>query len=201
VIYLLSLFCLLALIAFVQLRFAYRRRELGKRSWQTILASVEPVDVEGLRRISDNFLKPDREQLLLEPHEMWDIVGGLEGVARLRSNTTALLDLAVYAEGWSRMESRIIGEMIRRGEGQKGSLAYPIVVPVAPWGDSDTVSSSRSGLLVLPDAVPSPGFVRKYSCWAAATFGRSGLGTPKSRMNMWVCGGPFIDTVVSVGRF
>jgi hypothetical protein len=114
VIYLLSLFCLLALIAFVQLRFAYRRRELGKRSWQTILASVEPVDVEGLRRISDNFLKPDKEQLLLEPHEMWDIVGGLQGVARLRSNTTALLDLAVYAEAWSRMESRIIGEMIRR---------------------------------------------------------------------------------------
>jgi hypothetical protein len=114
VISLLSLFCLLASIAFVQLRFAYRRRELSKRSWQTILALVEPVDVAGLRRISDNFLDPDRAQLLLEPHQMWAIVGGLEGVARLRSNAAALLDLAVYAEGWNRVESRIIAEMIRR---------------------------------------------------------------------------------------
>jgi hypothetical protein len=114
VIYLLSLLCLLAAIAFIQIRFVYSRRALGKRSWQTILALVEPVDVAGLRRISDNFLHPDKEQLLLEPHQMWAIVGGLEGVARLRSNAAALLDLAVYAEGWNRVESRVIAEMIRR---------------------------------------------------------------------------------------
>ena len=110
----LTLLTLLLPIAYIQLRFAYYRRQLHKRDWQTVLASVKPVDVAGLRTISDNYLNPDREQLHLEPTEMWKMVGGLEGVARLRSNATAMLDLAVYAQQWNRTDGRIVSEMIRR---------------------------------------------------------------------------------------
>jgi hypothetical protein len=112
--FLLVLLALLVSVAVIQLRFTYRHRQLAKRGWREVLAQIEPVDIEGLRAIAECYLRPDKDQLRLQPIDMWTIVGGLDGISRLRSNAAAMLDLAVFAERWNQEEGPVVSEMIRR---------------------------------------------------------------------------------------
>jgi hypothetical protein len=111
------LLCLLAIaipVLIVQVRWAIHRRQLMWQSWDTLLDRVERVDLNGIRAIADCYLQPDRDQLRIEPNEMWALLGGLEGVNRLRRNAAVMLDLAVYAQRWNDTEGAVISEMIRR---------------------------------------------------------------------------------------
>ena len=45
---------------------------------------------------------------------MWDMVGGIEGIRRLKANAQVMLELAVFAESWNEEQGPIISEMIRR---------------------------------------------------------------------------------------
>ena len=96
------------------LRVDYRRRKFALSSWEEILTRLEPVNFDGLRSIAENYLQPDRNQLRFETGAMWDVVGGLNGIQRLRENARVMLDLAVFAERWNGEEGAITSEMIRR---------------------------------------------------------------------------------------
>lgn len=108
------LMVLLVSVVLIQFRFVYNRRQLSKQTWRSLLLRIKPVNIEGLRAIAECYLQPDKDQLRLEPAEMWKIVGGLDGILRLRSNASAMLDLAVFAERWNQAEGPVISEMIRR---------------------------------------------------------------------------------------
>ena len=103
----------LAVIAY-QVRFAVRRRSLASRTWDEVLARVAPVDLEGVRSIAECYLRPDRNQLCIEPAAMWEIVGGMEGLSRMRANAAVMLELAVFAERWNEQDGPVVSEMIRR---------------------------------------------------------------------------------------
>ena len=104
----------LAVVLAVQVQFAYRKRKLLGQSWDTIVARLEAVNVAGLREIADLYLKPGKDQLRIEPVDMWLVVGGVTGLQRMRRNAETMLELAVYAERWNTWNGRVVSEMIRR---------------------------------------------------------------------------------------
>lgn len=104
----------MVLLLALQVRWAYRRRQLMAGSWDSILSRIEPVNSEGLRAIAECYLQPDKDQLRIEPGEMWVIVGGFHGISQLKANAAAMLDLAVFAERWDDTHGRIVSELIRR---------------------------------------------------------------------------------------
>ncbi len=110
----LLLLTLAVVVLSLQLRWAYRRRQLMTRPWEDVLGRAEPIDLAGVRAIAECYLQPDRNQLRIEPNEMWQLLGGLEGLNRLQANAAAMLDLAVYAERWNDAEGAVVSEMIRR---------------------------------------------------------------------------------------
>ena len=112
--YLTVLCCLVLAYAASQGAFYLKRRTLQQRSWSDLLASVQAVNVEGIAEIADCYLHPSSTQLRLEPTQMWEMVGKSRGLQALRANAQAMLDLAVYAAQWNRVEGRVVGEMIRR---------------------------------------------------------------------------------------
>ena len=101
-------------VAVYQISFFVRRRRVVERSWEEILTSIEPVDIEALQDVASMFLTPAKNQLRYEPNVIWQMLGGLEGINRLRANAAALLDLAVYAERWNRDHGPCVSELIRR---------------------------------------------------------------------------------------
>jgi hypothetical protein len=112
--YFLILVALFISVAAVQLGWVIRRRRLAERSWEDLMSRVERVDFRGIQAIAECYLQPDKDQLRIEPNEMWMMLGGIQGIRRLRSNAAAMLDLAVYAERWNWEHGPIVAEMIRR---------------------------------------------------------------------------------------
>lgn len=153
------LFTGLGYIAYI----ARRRRMFLGRSWESVLAKLEPVDVEGLRRIAESYLNPGKDQLSIEPPQMWDMIGGLRGLHRLHSNAAIMLDLAVFAERWNWEQGPVISEMIRRDVARLNSavrhielaFVYQFGFVRAPFHIQEAVSSYyllRGRLLGLYEA-------------------------------------------------
>ncbi len=80
--------------------------------FEGMLASVEAVNLEGIRSVADLFLSPTKNQLGIEPPVMWEMLGGLEGVTRMRTNAKAMLDLCIYAERWGQ-EGELVAHLVR----------------------------------------------------------------------------------------
>ncbi|MGI4758234.1 MAG: hypothetical protein ACRYGF_15475 [Janthinobacterium lividum] len=109
-----ALIAVLIALAVVQVRFYLRQRRLQRTSWDELLSRLQPVNLQGIEEIAENFLHPSKTQLRIEPTEMWELVGKLKGIQALSANADAILDLAVFASRWNQVEGRIVAEMIRR---------------------------------------------------------------------------------------
>ncbi len=104
---------LLAIVVLApQFKFLTRRKELSQRTWEDLVASVEQVNLEGIREIADVFLNPTKDQLRLEPPTMWQMLGGLKGLQTMHRNAEIMLELCVYAERWD-AAGPVVSEMIR----------------------------------------------------------------------------------------
>ena len=141
------LLLLFALVAAYQLRFL-RRRKPG-RAWQAILSEFKQVNMDGLHRIADPYLQPSSDQLRLEPPLMLELAGGDEGLKRLTVNAGLMLELAVLAEQWNRVEGVIIAEMLRRDATRIRKAVRRIRLDMM-W-----TNSSVSGAFHLQEAVSS----------------------------------------------
>lgn len=84
----------------------------GSKDWESILQSVEAVNLEGIQVIATLFLSPTKDQLRIEPPVMWEMLGGVEGVSRMRENAKAMLALCIYADRWGE-EGVLIAQLIR----------------------------------------------------------------------------------------
>ena len=82
-------------------------------SWEELVARLSPLDSEGITAIALEYLHPTKSQLGMEPSEMWTVIGGTEGLARMRANADILLALANYAQRWNFHEGVIVAERMR----------------------------------------------------------------------------------------
>lgn len=112
--YLILLFSCLLAVAGVQLRWAWKRRAKHSESWEDLLSRAERVDFENVRQVAECYLNPDKEQFKREPAEMWDLLGGLDGINRLHHNAELMLEVAMFAEQWKHPDAPLIAELIRR---------------------------------------------------------------------------------------
>lgn len=111
----LILFLALSLVittGFALLHLRGRRLVIGE--WQTIVARLEPVPFKSLERVALDHLQPSGSQLQLETDEMWELVGGWDGLERMRHNANLLIELAAYIQIWNPDEAIIVGERIRQ---------------------------------------------------------------------------------------
>jgi hypothetical protein len=104
---------LLAIIA-VQIRFFLRRRAQQKTTWNSLVARLEPLKFADLERIAKAYLEPRGNQLELQPQAMWRLLGGPDGLPRLRRNAEVMIDLAVFVQRWNFEDATIVAEIMRR---------------------------------------------------------------------------------------
>ncbi len=89
-------------------------KRLAACTWDELVAKLHPVESNGVMTVALNHLVPERDALNLEPQKMWILMGGLEGVQRMRENGRILVALASYVERWNFDEGIIIAERMRR---------------------------------------------------------------------------------------
>ena len=82
-------------------------------SWDDLVARMEPMHARGLEIVALDNLQPKANQLQLEPEHLWGLIGGTEGLRRMRHNADLLIALAAYVQRWNFEEGIIVTERMR----------------------------------------------------------------------------------------
>ncbi len=108
---------LLALAVLVSVAYflaSRKKTNLATLSWEDLVARLQPVSIDGVAKIAIDYLHPVKGQLAIEHHEMWSLIGGVEGLRRMQANAEVLIALAGLAQQWNFQGSAIVGERMRR---------------------------------------------------------------------------------------
>ena len=133
--------CGFAAVAVFALVYAQiRSRKLLSKDWQALVTSIEPMHMRGLELVALDHLNPEKNQLRLEPDEIWGLIGGSEGLRRMEHNADVMIALAVYVRNWDYDQSIIVAERIRHD-----SLLLKRAVRRVRWG-----ARLRHGRLRIP---------------------------------------------------
>ena len=107
-------FSVFGLVAVIALIIAHKRsRKLVSADWQTLVTSLEPMHMRGLEMVAMDHLQPEKNQLRLEPSELWELVGGEEGLRRMERNADTMIALAAYVRNWNYDQAIVVAERIR----------------------------------------------------------------------------------------
>jgi hypothetical protein len=87
---------------------------VDRRSWQDLVSQIKRIEFERITSVARDYLEPKEGQISLEPAEMWLMLGGREGLRRMRENARLMLLLAAHAQQWNFDEGVIVTERMRR---------------------------------------------------------------------------------------
>jgi hypothetical protein len=87
--------------------------KLRSADWQSLVDSIEPIPGQGLELVALDHMQPQANQLRLQPYELWNLVGGIDGLKRMRRNADRMIALAAYVQRWNFDEAVVVAERIR----------------------------------------------------------------------------------------
>jgi hypothetical protein len=88
-------------------------RRLRSTTWEDLVSRMQPMHARGLEIVALDNLQPKANQLQLEPEHIWGLIGGTEGLRRMRENADTLIALAAYVQRWNFEEGVIVTERMR----------------------------------------------------------------------------------------
>ncbi|MBB6143709.1 hypothetical protein HNQ77_001658 [Silvibacterium bohemicum] len=109
-----ALLTILIVLAVVYYRRAYKA---SRSSWQELLDRLILINREGVKKIAMDTIdvhgnrRDDEHARELDADEIWQLIGGLEGVETLQHNSRVLVDVAAYLHTWYPEASAIAEEL------------------------------------------------------------------------------------------
>jgi hypothetical protein len=102
--------------------FAWRTKKIHdarlEASWDDLVTKLVPLSKIGIEEVACSFLAPSGRELdprgedRLESRDIWDFVGGIDGLKAMRQNAAVLIDLACYVRRWN-PEAFVVAEQLR----------------------------------------------------------------------------------------
>lgn len=108
------LFVVLALIA---LRFGQKLRKSRNSTWENLMQSIVPVDRSAIETVALDAVEPSGEPKSeghpreLGRKDIWNLLGGMEGIERIENNSRVLIEMAAYLERWHPEAAEIAEEL------------------------------------------------------------------------------------------
>ena len=118
--------CFAGILLSAFLYLTLKARSARAASWADLVARLEPLHRKGLELVALDNLQPGQNQLRFDPAEMWDLVGGVEGLRRMSRNANVLIALAAHVHQWNYEEAIIVAERMRRDAAQLRSAIFRI---------------------------------------------------------------------------
>jgi len=100
---------LLCALAFLWL-FTRQRKE---RSWNDLVARLYKIEPVGLSAVALDYMTPRHNQIDLEMDEIWDFLGGYQGLRKMRENAEIMLEMAAFAQRWNFQEAAVVTVRMR----------------------------------------------------------------------------------------
>lgn len=130
----------LSVLLFVAGYFYFRSRKARAANWEDLFVKLAWIDRDNIAQVALDLVdvngqpKMDEDAASLEPSQLWNLIGGLDGLEVLERNSEVLIDLAFYVQQWY-PEALPIAERLRmdarelkwhvarlRGAAEKGNL-------------------------------------------------------------------------------
>lgn len=134
---------LVVLILVVGVYYFRRLRASNRAEWDALLEKLLVIDRHGVDTVALDAIEPsgqrrtDKLARELEPDEIWKLLGGIDGVKRLESNSRVLVEMAAYLQRSYpeavvaeelRLQARELGLLVGRLKmaDEQGSLEFHI---------------------------------------------------------------------------
>ena len=110
-------FFLVLLIA-IAVYYYRRARNSAQKDWDSLLSRLTTVDRSSIAEVALDIIdesgqqRKDEDCAILEPPEIWKLLGGIEGLEALEANTAVLIDLAFYFQQ-RYPEALVVAEQLR----------------------------------------------------------------------------------------
>jgi hypothetical protein len=88
--------------------------DLRDKDWDELVQMLQPVHFRGLELVARDHIDPRGNQLRIEPGEMWALLGGPNGLRRMKQNADVMIAIAAYASRWNMVEAAIVAERMRQ---------------------------------------------------------------------------------------
>jgi hypothetical protein len=95
-------------------RTQWSARRLSELNWEDLLTKLKPVETDGITAVAVEYLNPEKFQVEMKENDIWSMIGGAEGLTRMRANSDVLIALATYAQRWNLNEGATVAEQMRR---------------------------------------------------------------------------------------
>lgn len=103
----------LAALAAVLIHYARRSRRSFEAKWEDLLGQLARIDREKIEIIAlDAIPGSGHGSYALEPEDIWNLLGGMEGLELLERNCKVLVELAMYVQRWY-PEALVAAEQLR----------------------------------------------------------------------------------------
>jgi len=105
-------------LSVIVIRSVANHRKRSSATWEELLARLTRLGRVGIEEVASDFLVPDsrhvdpRNDLHLQPEDIWDLTGGVEGIELMERNAQVLIDLAYYVQRWN-AEAVTVAEQLR----------------------------------------------------------------------------------------
>ena len=97
----------------------YRRaRNSTEKDWESLLNRLTHVDRSSIAEVALDIVdesgqqRKDEGSAILEPSQIWKLLGGMEGIEALEANSAVLIDLAFYLQQ-RYPEALVVAEQLR----------------------------------------------------------------------------------------
>jgi len=100
----LAVVLLIAVIVAIGVYYTIRLRASPKTEWEMLLKKLVPIDREGIDKVALDAIQPsgqrrtDKLARELDPNKIWKLLGELDGLRRLESNSRTLVEMATYLQ-------------------------------------------------------------------------------------------------------
>jgi hypothetical protein len=95
-----------AVLIAVTAYYLWQRLQTSKRTWEQLMARLIAVDRDGIATVALDAIEPsgrrrtDELARELDPEQIWNLLGGLDGVEVLEKNSHVLIEIAVHLQRW-----------------------------------------------------------------------------------------------------
>lgn len=95
----------LVLIA-VAVKYLKRLRKSQKSTWEELMQRIAPVDRRSVEMValdavdSSGERRSDEHRRELGRQEIWNLLGGMDGINRIENNARVFIEMAAYLERW-----------------------------------------------------------------------------------------------------
>ncbi|MGI8772901.1 MAG: hypothetical protein ACR2JE_15875 [Acidobacteriaceae bacterium] len=110
---LVNLALVILLVVALNVSFFWKHRKRKQHTWEELVAALQPVALPRLEIVARHHLRLEAAPLALESDQVWELLGGFEGLERLRTNASLMIELAAHVARWNSEEGTIVCEWIR----------------------------------------------------------------------------------------